>query len=213
MGVAGAAGAAVGSVTRAASDGGRWLSLKVIRGRFSESSLTILHFQRREKAGARNALYLSLVRQRLFACAARAIGTCAVAVERARENLSGVGLFHPRHLLGRTLRDDAAAFFAAFRTKVNDPIGLFDDVQIMFDDQHRVAERDQAVEHVEKFFDVVKMQPGGGLIEDVKRTAGPALRFAARNSGGRLSQLHVAEADVHQGLEFYLNGRDIFEDF
>src|SRR6202050_5829922 len=100
MGVAGCSGAAVGSVTRAASDGGRLLSSKVIRGRFSESSLTILHFQRGEQAGARNALCLSLVRQRLFACAVRANGTFAVAVESAREYLFVLGLFQARHYIG-----------------------------------------------------------------------------------------------------------------
>ena len=60
----------------------------------------------------------------------------------------------------------------------------------MFDDHHAVALFDQTVEHFEKFADILEMQAGGGLVEDVERLArGPAaellgkfdaLRFAAR---------------------------------
>src|SRR5271170_3311813 len=216
-------GSDAASAGRADSDCGRLLSSKVIRKRYRWSSFTILQSLPHENARARHAIALLLFRRSLILRAISAIGVCAVAVQGAGENLSGVGFFHARHLFGRALRNDAAALFAAFGAQINDPVGLFDDVEIMLDDQDRIAKRDEAIEHVEKFFYVVKMQAGGGLVENVKRAAGlalgklarefGALRFAAGNGGGGLAELHVAEADVHQSLEFDLNGRDIFQDF
>src|SRR5438552_15293597 len=50
------------------------------------------------------------------------------------EGLAGVGLFGAGDLFGRALRDDAAAAFAALGAKVDDPVCLFDDVEIVLDD-------------------------------------------------------------------------------
>ena len=40
---------------------------------------------------------------------------------------------------GRALGDDLASGFAAFRPKINDPIRRLDHVQVVLDDQQRVA--------------------------------------------------------------------------
>src|SRR5580704_5676707 len=146
---------------------GGLLSSEVIRKGYRWSSFTILQSLLHENAQARHAIALLLFRRSLILRAISAIGVCAVAVQGAGENLSSVGFFHARHLFGRALSNDAAALFAAFGAEINDPVGLFDDVEIMLDDQYRVAERDKAVENVEKFFYIVEMQPGGGLIENV----------------------------------------------
>jgi hypothetical protein len=50
------------------------------------------------------------------------------------QSLACVGLLHSRYLLGRALRYDAAAFFAPFGAEVDDPVGVADHVQIVFDD-------------------------------------------------------------------------------
>jgi len=42
----------------------------------------------------------------------------------------------------------------------------------VFDDDHRVALVDQFVQHFEELCDVVEMQAGGRLVEDVERLAG-----------------------------------------
>ena len=42
--------------------------------------------------------------------------------------------FFTRHLLRGALRYDEAAFFAAFGAEVDDPVGVADYVQIVFDD-------------------------------------------------------------------------------
>src|ERR1700692_1538686 len=140
--------AAAGSGERVGSDCGGLLSSDVIRERYCSSSFTILHLRRREKARARHPVPLLLLGYGLFVCAVCAIGSCAVAVQRASENLSGVGFFHARDLFGRALRHDAAALVAAFGAEINDPVGLFDDVKIMLDDQDGIAESDEAIKHV-----------------------------------------------------------------
>jgi len=70
------------------------------------------------------------------------------------------------------LGDDAAAAFAAFGTEVDDPVGLFDDVEMMFDDQDGVAKSNETLEDVEELADVVEMQAGSGFVEDVESAAG-----------------------------------------
>src|SRR5271156_3471013 len=69
-----------------------------------------------------------------------ALAICAVSVQSASENLSGVGFFHARHLLRRSLRDNTPAFFAAFGPEVNNPVGLLDDIEMVLDDQDGISE-------------------------------------------------------------------------
>ncbi len=47
--------------------------------------------------------------------------------------------------------------------------------EIVLDDDDGVAGLDQFVQHFEEFCDVVEMQPGGGLVQNVERAAGGAL--------------------------------------
>jgi diacylglycerol O-acyltransferase / wax synthase len=62
---------------------------------------------------------------------------------------------------------DAAAV-AALGAEVDDPVGGLDDVEVVLDHDDRVALVDQAVQHVEQLADVVEVQPGGRLVEDVE---------------------------------------------
>ena len=91
----------------------------------------------------------------------------------------------------------------------------------MFNHHDCVAEIHQSLEHVEQMPHVVEVQAGGGFIEQIKRLARlpfaqffgqfDALRFAARESGGRLAQMNVAQAHLIQRFEFGVNLRDVFE--
>lgn len=76
-----------------------------------------------------------------------AIRLRTVAIQCASKDLAGVGFLYSSNLLGSSLGDDASAFFATFRAEIDDPVGLFDDVKMMFDDQDGVAERNQAIQH------------------------------------------------------------------
>src|SRR3989440_5306007 len=104
--------------------------------------------------------------------------TVGIAVEgkNAGEGLAGVGLFGASDEFGRALGDNAAAAFAAFGPEVDDPVGLFDDVEMVLDDEHGVAEINEALQDVEELSNVVEVQAGGGLVENVERAAGLAFR-------------------------------------
>ena len=49
---------------------------------------------------------------------------------------------------GRAGGDDPAAAVAAFGPEVDDPVGRLDHVQVVLDDQHRVAGVDEVVQHL-----------------------------------------------------------------
>src|SRR6266478_3479059 len=128
--------------------------------------------------------------------------------EDAREDVTGVGLFRARDEFGRSLGDDARVAFTAFGAEAGDPVSLFDDVKMVLDDQHGVAEIDEAVQDVEKFSHVVEMEARGGLVEDIERAASlalgklarelDALGFTAGKSRGGLAESDVAEADFDE---------------
>src|SRR6266446_5424766 len=71
--------------------------------------------------------------------------------EDAGEDLAGVGFFCAGDEFGWALRHNAAASLAAFGAKINDPVGLLDDVEMVLDDEHGVAKIDEALENIEKF--------------------------------------------------------------
>ena len=81
----------------------------------------------------------------------------------------------------------------------------------MFDHHHGVPGLDQPVEHPEEAGDVVEMQAGGGLVQDVERVPGgplrelarelDPLRFPARQGRRGLPKPDVAEPDVLKRLE------------
>src|SRR5216683_3943939 len=109
------------------------------------------------------------------------VSVCApVRRKQAGQRLTGVGLLRSGDDFWSTLRHDPTAAFAAFRTKVDDPVGLFDDVEVMLDDQHRVAKRNQSLEHIQQFANVVEVQTCGGLIKNVQSTPRLALRELTR---------------------------------
>ena len=79
--------------------------------------------------------------------------------------LAGVGGGFRGDGFRRALRDNAPALIAAFGSEIDDPIGGFDNVQIVFDHHHRIAMVTQAVEHLQQLIHVVKMQARGGFIQ------------------------------------------------
>ena len=132
-------------------------------------------------------------------------------IEHLAQRLAGVALRDLGHGLGRALGDDPAAAGAAFGPEVDDPVGRLDHVEVVLDHDHRVALRGEAVEHLEQLADVVEVQPGRRLVEDVQGLARPLLDQLARQldplglaAGERrrgLAELEVIEPDVVQGLE------------
>ena len=134
-----------------------------------------------------------------------------LAAEDAGEVLPGGRATGRGDRLGRALGDDPAAAVAALRPEVDDPVGGLDDVEVVLDDDDRVAAVDEAVEDLEQLLDVGEVQAGGRLVEDVQRPPRrpsrqlgrelDPLRLAAGEGRRRLAEVDVAEADVEQGLE------------
>ena len=69
--------------------------------------------------------------------------------------------------LRRAFEHDRAAFAAAFGTHVNDPIGVLDDVQIVLDDNDRVARVHEAVDDLHEVTDIGHVQARGRFVHDV----------------------------------------------
>jgi hypothetical protein len=70
------------------------------------------------------------------------------------------------NLLWRSADDDLAAAIAGFRAEVNHPIGTFDHIEIVFDDDDRMAGVHKALKDLKQHAHVVKVQAGGGLVEE-----------------------------------------------
>ena len=87
------------------------------------------------------------------------------SLQNILQELAGVGGFHFCDLLWRALRDDGAALVAAFRTKVDDVVGDFDDVEIVFDDENRVALVAERLEDFQQLLDVGDMEAGGRFVQ------------------------------------------------
>ena len=115
-----------------------------------------------------------------------------------------------------------AALLAALGAHVDDPVGGLDDVEVVLDDDDRVALVDEAVQDVEQALDVGEVQAGRRLVEDVERAPGgdlrqlgrelDALRLAARQRRRRLAEADVAEPDVVERLQAPADLRDVLEE-
>ena len=68
-------------------------------------------------------------------------------------------------------RDDSPSLIPALRTQVDDMIRRLDDVEIVFDDNHRITAIDETLQDIEQFVDIRRMESCRRLIEDVERLA------------------------------------------
>ena len=110
-----------------------------------------------------------------------------------------------------------AAPVTALRPEVDQPVGSLYHIEVVLDDDHRIALFDQAVEHPEQLADIFEMQAGGRFVENVQRPAGRTFRqlgrqfyplsLAPRKGRGRLAKSYVPETDVYQGLHVARNDR------
>ena len=122
-------------------------------------------------------------------------------------------------VFGGAFGDEFAAGVAALRSEVDDPVGGFDDVEVVFDDDDGVAGIGQALEDLDELAGVGKVEAGGGFVEDVDGLAGgalgefggelDALGFATGKGSGGLAEADVAEADIDEGAELAFDGRDV----
>ena len=123
-----------------------------------------------------------------------------------------------RTIFGGALRDDAAAAGAALGTQIDDPVRFRHDVEVVLDDDHRIAGVDQAMQHLQEFLDIGHVQADRRLVEHVERVLAlaardvqaerigadfrefghqlDALALAARQRRARLAETQVTQAHV-----------------
>src|SRR5690242_20634969 len=89
----------------------------------------------------------------------------------------------------RPARNDSPTAAAPFRSEIDHEIRASDHVEVVLDDDHRVALVNEFVEHVQQLARVLEMKTRGRFVEDIERSpcAAPrqfagkfyALRFAS----------------------------------
>ena len=94
-------------------------------------------------------------------------------------------------------KEELAAASSTCRTHVDEPVGEFDDIEIVLDDDDRIATVNQFLEYIHQDADVFEMQTGCRFIENIERLARITLRefgsqfyaltFTAREGSGTLS--------------------------
>ena len=107
-------------------------------------------------------------------------------------------------VLGRAFTDELAAFRAGFGAEVEDPVGAFHHVEVVLDDEERVAGVDERLEHAEEPLDVGEMEAGGWLVEDEEfrfRIADCGLRIG-RGFREELAELDALGFAAGEGVEW-----------
>ncbi len=123
-------------------------------------------------------------------------------IEDGGEPVSGVGARVGGNLFGCPGGNDLTAAAAAFGAHVDDPVGGFDDVEVVLDDEEGTATFDEFAEGCEELGYIVEVEAGGGLVEDVEGAAagfsGGVVRAACGDAscggkvGGELDALGLA---------------------
>ena len=99
-------------------------------------------------------------------------------------------------LFGSALRDDTASVAASRRAHVEEVVHGLEHIEVVLDDDDRIASLGQSLEHVQQHSDVLRMQSRGRLIEDVQG----ASCLLARELGGQLDPLVLSAAESQRGL-------------
>src|SRR5699024_8734243 len=127
---------------------------------------------------------------------------------------------HFGNLFGRAGTNNLSAGKAAFRTNVNNMVSAFNDIQVVFDDDDRMAAVDQLFERIQQLSYILEMQSGSGLIEEIERMIAGRLAqefgqlyplcLSSGKGRGTLAQLQIAEAHIFERLQ--LRGNPLFID-
>ena len=118
--------------------------------------------------------------------------------------------------------DDHAPAIASLWPQIDDPIRCLDDIEVVLDDDGRVAGLHQPMENIKELVNIRGMEPGGRFIEDIERfpcrASGEffgqldALRLSPRELGGRLAERDVGQSHVMQRLKSAFDARDVLEE-
>ncbi len=128
----------------------------------------------------------------------------------------------PHDLFRRPFSDLFTSFVASFRPQVQDEVRVPQDLEVVFDDHHRVSLIEQDIQRFEQRPDVVQVETGGGLVEQEQRVglSGPgdvsrkpeslSLTRAERVQG--LAQAQIAQTDRLEYFERAGHPRSLAEE-
>ena len=93
------------------------------------------------------------------------------------------------NFLRGTGRDNHAATISSLRPHIHNIIGAFNHIHVMLDNHYGIPQIPEAEQHGQQHLDIMKMETGGGFVQNVKSGAGlrpgkllgqlDPLRFAA----------------------------------
>ncbi len=133
----------------------------------------------------------------------RARRPAAGRVARRRDGAAVCGRLDRLEPVGRTAVEHVAALLARGRPDVDDPVGVADHVELVLDDEQRIAGGLQPVERAQQRLGVGRMKPRGRLVEHVDhaeqvrahlRGEPQALQLARRERRRAALERQVAEA-------------------
>jgi len=137
----------------------------------------------------------------------------------AGEVLAGVALFDAGDFLGGAGGDQATAAGAAFGSQIDHPIGGLDDLQVVLDDDHGVAQLHQSVQEAQQFADVIEMETRRRLVQQIESASRRALaklasqldtlRLTSRQGGGGLPQVDIPQPHLIERRENSFDRWDI----
>ena len=120
--------------------------------------------------------------------------------------------------LGRSGHDHPTAAVSALRTQIDDPVRRLNDIEVVFDADDAIPCIHETVQYRQQSPNVVKVKPGGGLVQQVQRSTGRALDqfacqldslgFAAGQRRAGLAQFEVVQADVVKRRQHRANLRN-----
>ena len=74
------------------------------------------------------------------------------------------------------MSDQSSTVFSALRTQVDDPIGVPDYIQVVLDDDDRVAQISEPMQHIQQFLYIFEVQACRRLVEQIQSAS--SLAFA-----------------------------------
>jgi hypothetical protein len=87
------------------------------------------------------------------------------------EELARDRFFYASNLFRGAGCDDSASAGTPFRAEVNDMVGAFNDIQVVFYNHYGVPHIDQSQENIQQFLDIRRVETYGRLIKDIEGVA------------------------------------------
>jgi hypothetical protein len=112
------------------------------------------------------SIFLGVMRGRFFVEAKRA--GRSFAQERGEIGGGGAGTAGGNSF-GGARGDEFSAFRPCFWAEIENPVGIFDDIEMVLDDKKGGTLVDEAVEQSDEEGDIIQVKTCGGFIEDEKK--------------------------------------------